>query len=309
MVGDTPFGLSGSTGGYPTALSRVEGLEDDAFRPSNPVRRLEDMERDGVHASIVYGPAALFRFPINEVEHTRTPRCAPGTIGAAEEFNSHAPDRLSALPFLPSDSPEAAVEEFHRCAKLGHRGAILNPFEAAIEDPAWDRLWSAAAEARLPISFHVGGGTRVMPERDSWKIATFASVVPMQLDEPLAIMIFSGALERVPNFNLVLAECGVGWLPYFLARLDATYDKHSAPYPSYSNQDQAERDLRTADLRDLRGRTSGAGLFCHCFRPGIHVGVRLPPPGQHVAGITKGHCARPLEPSPGDGAPRDERQL
>ena len=56
----------------------------------------------------------------------------------------------------------------------------------------------------------------------------------MQLDEPLAIMIFSGALERVPNFNLVLAECGVGWLPYFLARLDATYDKHSAPYPSYS---------------------------------------------------------------------------
>lgn len=68
-VGDTPFGVSGSMGGYPTALSRVEGLENEHFRPSNPVHRLEDMDRDGVHASIVYGPAALFRFPIQEPEH------------------------------------------------------------------------------------------------------------------------------------------------------------------------------------------------------------------------------------------------
>jgi len=233
MVADTPFGLSGNTGGYPTALSRVEGYEEDGLRPSDPVRRLQDMELDGVHASIVYGPAALFRFPIDEVEHTRATLRA-WNDWAAEEFNSHAPDRLSALPFLPADSPEAATAEFERCAKLGHRGAILNPFEAKIEDPAWDQLWNAAAEAGLPISFHVGGGTRTMPERDSWNIAAFAAMVPMQLDEPLSIMIFSGALERVPTLKLVLAECGVGWLPYFLARLDATWEKHSVPHPSYS---------------------------------------------------------------------------
>lgn len=233
MVGDTPFGLSGNTGGYPTALSRVEGYEEDGLRPSDPVRRLQDMELDGVHASIVYGPAALFRFPIDEVEHTRATLRA-WNDWAAEDFNKHAPDRLSALPFLPGDSPEAATAEFERCAKLGHRGAILNPFEAEIEDPAWDRLWNTAAEAGLPISFHVGGGTRIMPERDSWNIAAFAAMVPMQLDEPLSIMVFSGALERVPTLKLVLAECGVGWLPYFLARLDATWEKHSLPHPSYS---------------------------------------------------------------------------
>lgn len=233
MVGHTPFGLSGNTGGYSTALARVEGLEEDGLRPSDPVRRLQDMDRDGVHASIVYGPAALFRFPIDDPEHTAATLRA-WNDWAAEEFNRHDPDRLSALPFLPSESPEAAVAELERCAKLGHRGAILNPFEAEIEDPAWDRLWSASAAAELPLSFHVGGGTRVKPERDSWKIATFAAVVPIQLDEPLAIMIFGGALERVPAFKLVLAECGVGWLPYFLSRLDATWEKHGAPHPSYS---------------------------------------------------------------------------
>ena len=126
------------------------------------------------------------------------------------------------------------MAELQRCARLGHRGAILNPFEADIEDPRWDRLWSAAAEADLPLSFHVGGGTRTRPERDSGTIAAFAATVPMQLDEPLAMMVFSGALERVPGFKLVLAESGVGWLPYFLARLDATFEKHSRPHPSYS---------------------------------------------------------------------------
>ena len=233
MIGDAPFGMSGTTGGYPTALSRVPGLDEDGLRPSDPERRLTDMDRDDVWASIVYGPAALFRFPIEDADHMHAALRA-WNDWSAEEFNSHAPDRLSALPFLPSESPEAAVAELQRCAEKGHRGAILNPFEADIEDPRWDRLWSAAAEADLPISFHVGGGTRTRPERDSWTIATFAATVPMQLDEPLAIMIFSGALERVPGFKLVLAESGVGWLPYFLARMDATFEKHSRPYPDYS---------------------------------------------------------------------------
>ena len=33
-------------------------------------------------------------------------------------------------------------------------------------------------------------------------------------------MVFSGALERHPGLTLVLAESGIGWLPYFLSRMD-----------------------------------------------------------------------------------------
>ena len=33
-------------------------------------------------------------------------------------------------------------------------------------------------------------------------------------------MVFSGALERHPGLKLVLAESGVGWVPYFLTRMD-----------------------------------------------------------------------------------------
>jgi predicted TIM-barrel fold metal-dependent hydrolase len=47
--------------------------------------------------------------------------------------------------------------------------------------------------------------------------------LPLQLDEPLATMVFCGALERHPGLRLVLAESGVGWMPYFLARMDAEW--------------------------------------------------------------------------------------
>jgi predicted TIM-barrel fold metal-dependent hydrolase len=224
-VGDAILGISGSMEGVPTALDRVSGLENAAFRPSDPVLRMQDMERDGIWASIVYGPAAIVRFPIEEREHLLAVLRA-WNDWAAEEFNRPLPDRLSALPFLPATSPDDAVAELERCVALGHRGAVLSPFEADLRDPAWDRLWAAAAASGLPLSFHIGGGTRVDPRRRGWQIAGFAAVAPLQLDEPLAVMVFSGALERHPDLRLVLAESGIGWLPYFVARMDATFEKH-----------------------------------------------------------------------------------
>jgi len=38
-------------------------------------------------------------------------------------------------------------------------------------------------------------------------------------------VIFCGALERHPALKIVLAETGIGWLPYMLERMDDTYQK------------------------------------------------------------------------------------
>ena len=233
FAGDAFMGPSGRLPGLPTALDRVD-VEDDGFRPSNPKLRMEDMDRDGIHASIVYGPGTLFGFPIQDPELKRLV-IQVWNDWAAEEFNSYLPDRLSALPVLPTTSPEDAVAELERALGLGHRGALLHAFEADVADPAWDRLWAAASEADVPLSFHIGGGSqRVDPMKGGWQIAAFAAIAPMQLDEPFALMMFSGALERNPRLKLVLAESGVGWLPYLVARMDATFDKHCAPHPEHS---------------------------------------------------------------------------
>jgi predicted TIM-barrel fold metal-dependent hydrolase len=202
-----------------SAIGRA-GIEDDGFRAGNPTLRLQDMDRDGLWASVIYGPLAL-GFPIQDPK-LETACFTAWNDWAVEEFNAVAPDRLCLLAFLPSHSPDDAAAELARCAAIGHRGAILDVFATDIGDPAWDVLWGAASDTGLPISFHLkdGSWSKLSYRMGKWQSAAFASVLPLQLDEPLATMIFSGALERHPGLKLVLAESGVGWLPYFLARMD-----------------------------------------------------------------------------------------
>jgi uncharacterized protein len=200
------------------------GIADDGFRASTPALRMQDMDRDGIAASVIYGPS-LFGLPI--VDQELKAACLRAYNDWADDFNAHDRNRLCVLPVLPTHAPEAAIAELERVARLGHRGAIISPFEFRVADAAWDGLWAAAAETRLPISFHIGFGTSsVKVAYMSWEMAAFAAVAPMQLDEPLAMMIFSGALERHPNMRLVLAECGIGWVPYFIGRMDQAGAKH-----------------------------------------------------------------------------------
>ncbi|MFN8603828.1 MAG: amidohydrolase family protein [Candidatus Binatia bacterium] len=215
----------GRSGGSPllakfSAIGRA-GITDDGYRAGTPTLRLQDMDRDHLWASVIYGPLAI-GLPIHEPV-LQTACCAAWNDWAVEEFNAVAPDRLCVLAFLPGCAPDAAAAELERAAKRGHRGAVIDVFDLDLADPAWDRLWAAAQDTGLPISFHLKDGTwsRQLSYRvGRWQSAAFASVLPLQLDEPLAIMTFSGALERHPGLKLVLAEAGIGWLPYFVARMD-----------------------------------------------------------------------------------------
>lgn len=219
MVG--PSGLK-IVGDY-NAITRA-GIEDDGWRPSTPKLRLQDMDRDGIAASVIYGPS-LLGLPIADLELKSV--CLSAYNDWAQEFNANDPRRLCVLPVLPTHDPKAAIAELERVAELGHRGAIISPFEFRVSDPQWDDLWAAVDATGLPISFHIGHGTsKVKVGYLSWEMAAFATVAPLQLDEPLAMMIFSGALERHPGVRLVLAESGIGWLPYFVKRMDQTGEKH-----------------------------------------------------------------------------------
>jgi predicted TIM-barrel fold metal-dependent hydrolase len=208
-----------------SAIGRA-GIEDDGFRSGTPKLRLEDMDRDNLWASVIYGPLAI-GLPIQDPE-LQTACYAAWNDWAIEEFNSVSPERLCVLGFLPAHSPEAAAAELGRCASIGHRGAIIDVFEVDLSDPAWDRLWATAAETGLPISFHLKGGmwSKALQKRriGKWPYAAYASVLPLQLDEPLALMMFSGALERHPGLTLVMAEIGIGWLPYFITRMDHEWE-------------------------------------------------------------------------------------
>src|SRR5207244_11330762 len=92
-------------------------------------------------------------------------------------------------------------------------------------------LWEAAAERTFPVSFRSTGVKAIRapatPEMErecftQWRLVRSAL---FQLDtmEVLVSVLASGACEKYPDFNFVLGESGVTWLPYVFDRLDTEY--------------------------------------------------------------------------------------
>ena len=200
--------------------------DEHGFRPGTPQQRLEDMDRDGVYSHVVYSPTTT-QMRIEESELRAA--CQRAYNDWAVEFNAADPNRLVLLADIPSHDPKSAADELSRVAKLGLRGAIVHQFQGAdpIFEPSWHPFWDVAQEAGLPISVHLGPGTHSLrPQLGSWRFPAFVAIVPMQLDEVIAGMIFSGILEQRPDVKLVLGEAGLGWIPYVIERLDHEHHKY-----------------------------------------------------------------------------------
>jgi predicted TIM-barrel fold metal-dependent hydrolase len=96
----------------------------------------------------------------------------------------------------------------------------------------WYALWEAAAECRFPISFHSTGFKALRApdtpqmEKDYFTQYRLVRSALFQLDtmEVLVSLLASGACEKYPDFNFVLGESGVTWLPYVFDRLDTEYE-------------------------------------------------------------------------------------
>jgi uncharacterized protein len=221
-------GAAGAMGGRRLALERGGVLEPGVLRPTTTALRLADMDRDGVDASVMYGP--IVPLLIEDPELRRV--CYRAYNEWLAEFCATAPERLIGAGLVPIDDPATAAEEVRYLAHLRLRTGMF--LAASVKEPlwddAWEPLWQAAAETGVVIGFHLGGGLRTVAwkgpkatHRGNMGVRVAAST--LQMDEPLAAIIFSGALERHPGLKIVLAETGIGWLPYMLERLDDTYDK------------------------------------------------------------------------------------
>jgi uncharacterized protein len=201
-----------------------EEPEPYMFRPSTAKYRLEDMDRDGIDAQVIYGPPLPMKFEDPELKSV----CLGAYNTWLAEFCGEAPQRLVGVAILPMHDPKATVAELERIAKLGLKGALFGVFEAPkpVFHEDWEPLWAAAADAGVVLSFHLSGGVRNArfdPTRG--QVAALVSALPMQLDEPLCELIFCGALDAHPKLRVILAEAGLGWVPYLLGRMDHEYEK------------------------------------------------------------------------------------
>ncbi|MGH7322051.1 MAG: amidohydrolase family protein [Candidatus Rokuibacteriota bacterium] len=237
----SPYGVYGPglTGGKRGRILAREGFASGQTRPSDPVLRRADQERDGVDAEVIYGIIGISRGLLGGTG-IGDPELLAAVYGAYNqyivEFNRSMPGRFFGLGCLPNHDARAAAAEVRHCAALGLRGAVFVPWRAALPvwHQMWEPMWSAAEEADLVLSFHVfeGGaatvGREVQGVRNPAAAGAWTVVAPLQMDEILCSVILGGVCERHPRLRLVLGESGIGWLPYILERLDDTYEERLA---------------------------------------------------------------------------------
>jgi hypothetical protein len=72
-----------------------------------------------------------------------------------------------------------------------------------------------------------------------------ATLQPMNIVQAAADLVWSPVLRKYPRLKIALSEGGVGWLPYFLDKIDLVYKKQSG----WTGQDYGDQ-LPSAVFRD-----------------------------------------------------------
>jgi predicted TIM-barrel fold metal-dependent hydrolase len=206
-----------------TALDRGGILDQTERRPAVAKLRLQDMDRDGIWAHVLFGPVTSLDFDDEELRDA----CYAAYNEWLKEFCSNAPDRLIGVPLLPPYPGPALKELQHIIALGGFKQANLQIAMAQprLESDEWEPLWNLLEESGIILSFHVTVFASVSRAFDKYKGspgATFLHVKMFieQFLDPFVDLFAWGILERHPGLKIVIAESGIGWLPWVIEELD-----------------------------------------------------------------------------------------
>ncbi len=227
-----PFGLEAVAGRKLSDITDRGGLRWEEIMPGNydPAEHLVDMDRDGIDAVVVY-PAVAMAAWVEPDRELGVALLRAYNDWMLDDFQAHDPARIVGLPLLPIDDDlDTALGELDRCSAKGARAMLIpgSP-ERPYNDPEYDPIWAAAADAGVVLTFHRNHGGRSkdtfydeLAARQEISVAgittRFFSAV-----SPLTYMIFSGVFERHPRLRIVAAEVNCGWLPFLAQTMDQQY--------------------------------------------------------------------------------------
>jgi predicted TIM-barrel fold metal-dependent hydrolase len=202
----------------------------EAIRPPGATDlgiRLHDLDREGVRFQLAFPSMGLWLANLQDAA-LQTALVRAWNDWAVEEVISRT-DRVLPSAILPFLSVEDAVEEVQRVKRLGFRVVFLPSVPPGGVDYAFDRwepLWSAVEESGIVLGFHIGtGGDPVVYRGPGGAIINYwETTVPGQ--RVVTHLVASGALDRHPQLNVLIAEGGCSWVPALADRLDEAYRQH-----------------------------------------------------------------------------------
>jgi len=231
---------------YGTEPVRYEDMIPGCY---DAAERARDMDLDGVRAAMCYPsfPGFAGRVFLQANDHELAHLCLQAWNDfSVDEWSGSAPGRFIPLAMLPVWDTSLCVKEIERVATLGARGITFPENPAPLGLPSfhtdhWDPVFAACEDAGLPLCLHFGSSSHVPGFAVDAPLAVSITLYSTNLMATTTDLLFSGVLQRHPRLQVVLAEGGIGWIPYILERCDYVWERHRW----YQDID---RDTRPSDL-------------------------------------------------------------
>jgi predicted TIM-barrel fold metal-dependent hydrolase len=214
------------------------GLEPQSLEEIRPGcydvhERVRDMSAGGVLASMNFPSFPTFTarlFATDDIEFS---------LALVRAYNDwHIDEWCGAYPgrFIPMAvpaiwDPELTAQEVRRVSEKGCHSLTFTENPAALGYPSfhdeyWDPLWRALCDTGTVLSIHLGSSGRLsIPAVDS-PPDVMITLQPMNIQSAAADLLWSRVLKEYPTLRIALSEGGTGWIPYFLDRVDRTFEMH-----------------------------------------------------------------------------------
>jgi len=182
--------------------------------------RLKDMDTEGIDVSVLFPTSS---FSVNSVIERDY------AVAYARAYNDFIADvckqspRLKGIGLVPLQDPAAAVEEASRAVtKLGLVAIAVatQGMKEHLGAPTFWPLYEELQRLNVPLCVH---NRREGPAGDSrFDSFIFMHTIgrPVETFIQFAGLIYGGVLKRFPKLRVAFLECGVGWVPYWMERMD-----------------------------------------------------------------------------------------
>jgi predicted TIM-barrel fold metal-dependent hydrolase len=202
----------------------------------DPVARLDDMDVDGVWASLCY-PSLIAGFAGSVFSQTDDPELGLACLRAWNDWHIDvwaATDRARFIPVqIPwlRDPRQAAADVRANAARGFKAGSFLeNPVDLGLPSMHThhrDPFLAACEETDTVVCLHCASSGWSASRSPGAPLELLTSLFPVNALVTAADWLWSGVPTRFPRLRICLAESGIDWVPMLIHRIDYVMD-HSA---------------------------------------------------------------------------------
>jgi len=148
-----------------------------------------------------------------------------------DEWAGTYPGRFIPLSIPPIWDPQLMADEVHRVAKKDCHAVTFSEDPGALGWPNifqdhWDPFFAACQDEGMVICLHIGSSSTMLGLKDGAPFDVLITMTPLNSMSAATDLLWSNVLRKFPDLKFALSEGGIGWLPYWLERIDYVYQQH-----------------------------------------------------------------------------------